>query len=121
VSETPWRRSRKTRHQLQEERIGDSPEGQKGVNSGRFWRWKRDGRIGEFLIEARTTKDGSYRIERKEFLSITREAMQTPPGLLPMMQLEIQELRLTVLMTNDFDEIKARMLSMEAALDSQEK
>lgn len=119
--ETPWEKARKTRSQLQEERLGERPDGVKGVNSGRFWRWKRDGRLGEFLVECRETTDGSYRIEKKEFLSIEREAVQTPPGLIPMMQIDIQDLSLTTIRTSDFDEIKARMLSLEAALDTREE
>jgi hypothetical protein len=81
--DTPWTRARKSKSELQEARIGDMEGGKKQNNSGRIWRWKRDGILHNFLIEARTTTDASYRIEKKEFLQIRRQAFQTPPGLLP--------------------------------------
>lgn len=88
--------------------------GEKSVNSGRFWRWKRDGKLWEFLIEARTTEHNSYSIQRDEFLAIEREAQQTPPGLLPGMQIDIRNLSLMVIRLNDFQQMELEMESLRA-------
>lgn len=110
--ETPWSRARKQRHELQENRIGRTPGGEKSVNSGRIWRWKRDGKLHEFLVEARTTQAESYRIERKEFLNIRREALQTLPGLLPSMQIDIRELSLLLIQLKDFNDLYSELLQL---------
>lgn len=117
--ETPWSRVRKGRSQAQEERIGRLPGGSKQVNSGRMWRWKRDGILHEFLIEARTTNKGSYRIEREEFLDIRKQALQTPPGLLPGMQIEIQDLDLMVMELEAFQDLYLRLIELEARVELQ--
>ena len=88
--------------------------GETGVNSGRFWRWKRDGKLWEFLIEARTTEANSYSIQRDEFLAIEREAKQTPPGLLPGMQIDIRNLSLMVIRLNDFQQMELEMEALRS-------
>jgi hypothetical protein len=110
--QTPWTRARKLRYQTQEDRIGNLPGGSKQANSGRIWRWKRDGILHEFLIEARTTDKGSYRIEGKEFLSIRREGHKTPPGLHPGMQIDIQGLSLMVIQLDDFNQLYEELLKL---------
>lgn len=92
--------------------------GRKQVNSGRLWRWKRDAVLHEFLIEARTTKNRSYRIEKDEFLQIEREAKQTPPGLLPGMQIDIQGLQLITTRLSDFQDREMRMRELEANVEA---
>jgi hypothetical protein len=116
--DTPWDRARKRRSELQEERLGQMPGGQKQVNSGRFWRWKRDGILWEFLIEARDTTSGSYSIKREEFLSIKREALATPPGLLAGMQIDIQDLSLVAIETKEFQGLCMRLAELEAEVES---
>ena len=115
--DTPWARAKKTKSQRQEERIGNREDGQLQINSGRTsWTSKRDGVLGRvyrFLVEARTTDKGSYRVERQEFLDLKKQAFQTPPGLLPMMQVDIQDLSLVVLELKDFDQFLARMTDLE--------
>jgi hypothetical protein len=57
--------------------LGQLEGGRTQVNSGRFWNFKRDGKIYEFLIEARTNEKPSvksYRIEKDEWLRLA--AMQ---------------------------------------------
>jgi hypothetical protein len=112
--ETPWSRARRTRSSKQEGRIGKMEGGSKQVNSGRLWRWKRDGILHEFLIEARTTEAGSYKISGDEFLKIRREGLQTPPGLLPGMQIDIQDLSLMVIELSAFQDLYVRLLELEA-------
>ena len=116
--ETPWLRAKgKTKSQRQEERLGKMEGGSKQVNSGRLWRWKRDARLHNFLIEARTTDAGSYRVERKEFLDIRRQARQTPPGLLPAMQIDLGDLHLMVTELSAFQDAQMRIIELEAALE----
>jgi hypothetical protein len=115
--DTPWQRAKGiTAHEKQERKIGKMQGGQKQVGSGRIWRWKRDGRLFTFLVEARTTTKGSYSISASEFKKIQKEALQSPPGLLPSMQLDIQDVSLMVIRLVDFDELYTRMLDLEAQL-----
>lgn len=92
--------------------------GQKQVNSGRFWRWKRDGILFEFLIEARDTTSASYSISKNEFQQIRQEALATPPGLLPGMQIDIQDLSLIAVETKDFQALCLRLVELEAELEA---
>lgn len=119
MPDTPWARAKKTKSQRQEERLGEMQGGKKQINSGRFWRSKRDAVLHNFLIEARTTDAGSYRIEKKEFLDIKRQGLQTPPGLLPSMQLDLGELHLMVVELSAFQDMSVRILELEALLERQ--
>lgn len=113
----PWSRARKRRSQSQEIRNGKLHGGSKQPNSGRIWRFKRDNKLWHFLIESRTNeKPGAdtYRISRKEFLQIEKEAFQTPPGLLPGMQVDIQELQLIVIRLTAFQQMQEHIISLEA-------
>lgn len=102
--ETPWARAnaqRKSRRQ--EQKIGAKPGGSKQVNSGRHWPFKRDNRLNGFLVEARTTEAGSYRVEKKEFEKLVNDAIQTPPGLLPAMAVDLGGLELFITRQDDHD------------------
>jgi hypothetical protein len=92
------------------------PGGQVGVNSGRFWRWKRDGRMWEFLIEARTTEANSYTIHREEFQSIEREANRTPPGLAPALWMDIHGLEIIAIRLNDFQDMQMELEALRSRL-----
>lgn len=122
--ETPWDRASKTKSHRQEEGITKLQGGRPQVNSGRStWTSKRDGTLGRiyrFLVEMRTTEKNSYRIERQEFLDLRKQAFQTPPGLLPMMQIDFDMLRLVVVELKDFEEFQTRMLDLEERLDARE-
>jgi hypothetical protein len=119
--QTPWDRATKTKSLKQEERIGKLKDGKRQINSGRTtWTSKRDnilGRVYKFLIEARTTDKKSFSVQREEFLALRKEAFQTPPGLLPGMQIDIQDLSLMVMELKDFEEMQTRMLDLEEKLD----
>lgn len=120
--DTPWTRARKTRSELQENRLGQMPAGKKQVNSGRFWRWSRDGVVWNFLVEARTNEKAdveSYRIQRKEWEQIRVEAFRTPPGLRPAMQITIQNVDLMVIELNDFQTMYARLIELEARYETE--
>lgn len=122
--QTPWSRARKRRSKAQEERLSALPGGQTGVNSGRLWRWRRDGRIRNFLVECRTNEKPtvrSYRIEYDEFQEIRQDAAKTPPGLLPAMQIDILDLKLMVVDLDVFMEREERLLHLEAQLEAIER
>jgi hypothetical protein len=117
--DTPWSRARKLRSIQQEKRIGRMEGGQPSVNSGRFWRWKRDGRIYEFLIEARTNEKPtvkSYRIDSEEFLKLRKEAIMQAGGLKPAMQVTIGDLDLMVIQLQDFHDMYLRLIQLEESL-----
>ena len=114
--ETPWVRARKNRSLRQEERNGNLPGGSKQVNSGRIWRFKRDNKLYNFLIESRTTEADSYRVNRKEFLDIEKEGFQTPPGMLPGIQVDIKELQLIVIRLTAFQGLQETIIDQEAEI-----
>lgn len=109
MSTPPWKRAVKAKHVRQEQRLGKLPGGLQGVNSGRLWRFKRDGRLWDWLIEARTTEKQTYAISVDEFKKIAREAISTPPGLLPAVQLDIQDESLMIIRLADFQNIMVRL------------
>jgi hypothetical protein len=114
---TPWERARKTKSQKQEERIGKMEGGSKQNNSGRFWRWKRDGKLHGFLVEARTTDKNSYAIQYKEFKQLEKNAHQEPPGHLPAMQIDIRDLSLITVKLNDWQDIQIQIVELQARLE----
>jgi len=107
----PWQNKSKPRHQRQEERIAKSG-GMKHPASGRIWRFKRDGRLYDFLVEARTTDKGSYSISSEEWETIRKEALMTPPGCLPCMQIDIQDASLMVVDRVIFEEAFNMLFSL---------
>jgi hypothetical protein len=111
--ETPWNKARKQRYVKQEERLNKLQGGRSGINSGRHWRWKRDGTVGGFLVECRETQKRSYTISYDEFQAITRQAYQTPPGMLPAMQIDIMDLSLFVTRLVDHDEREIQLAMKE--------
>lgn len=116
--ETPWLRAKKkTKSQRQEERLGNMEGGKKQINSGRFWHSKRDNVLHDFLIEARDTETGSYRISRSEFLDIRYNARQTPPGLLPAIQIDLGDLHLITIELSAFQAAQMRLLELETRLE----
>jgi hypothetical protein len=121
LMDTPWERARKTKSQLQEERLGANEHGSKQNNSGRFWRWKRDGKLHGFLIEARTTDKGSYSIDYSDFKALEKNAHQEPPGCLPGMQVDIRDLQLMVMKLQDFEDREIKIIDLEARLEQHER
>ena len=114
--ETPWSRARKLRSTQQEARLSLLPGGRTGVNSGRIWRWPRDGRILDFLVEARTNnKRGvkSYRIDKQEWLDLRKQALHEPGGMKPAMQISMDEVDLMVIELRDFSDLIAQIMTLE--------
>lgn len=116
---TPWdaAKSVRGRSRRQEERLAKLPGGKKQINSGRSWISKRDVRLGGFLVEARTTEKASYAINRDEFIEIERNAIGTPPGQLPAVQIDFttpsRTLSLMVVRLDDHVYRSQRILALE--------
>jgi hypothetical protein len=123
--DTPWDRAAKTKSEKQEEKISRMPGGSKQINSGRStWTSKRDNILGlvfKFLVEARTTDKKSYRVDKQEFLDLRKQAFQTPPGLLPMMVVDIDGLVIAVVELKDMNEIQTRMLDLEEKIHARDE
>jgi hypothetical protein len=102
--EVPWKQAKeKQAYQRQEERLSSSPGARAQVNSGRTWFSKRDVRQNGFLIEARTTQAGSYTIKEAEWEKISKDSFGQPPGLLPAMQVDLNEHHLWIMRQEDWD------------------
>lgn len=117
VPPTPWDQAQQTKSQRQESRLGKLPGGRKQVNSGRHWFSKRDVRLGGFLVEARTTGAASYTIGRPEFDAVTRQAIGSPPGMLPAFQIDFENpttLSLFVMRLEDHMAREERIANLEA-------
>jgi hypothetical protein len=113
--EPPWKEKQKPRHQRQEQDL-QKRGGISHPASGRIWRFRRDGKLFDFLIEARTTESGRYCISADEWESVRKEAHMTPPGLMPGMQIDIGDTRLMVIELVVFEEIYNQLVSMTAVL-----
>jgi hypothetical protein len=105
----PWKDKLKSRHQQQEQGLQTTHPA-----SGRLWRWKRDGRFFDFLIEARTTEADSYTIKYDEWKSIKRDALQTPPGCMPAMEIQIKDVALIAIEKDVWEEIYNQLVSLTA-------
>jgi len=102
---------------MQEERLDDLPGGRKGVNSGRFRRYPRDGRIYDFLVEARINQKPGAKtatINKAEFQEIRKQALAQPGGMKPMMQITIDDLDLVVLDLQDFNDLYTTLVELSA-------
>ena len=101
---TPWHKAKaQQRSRRQEQALANRPGGRKQVNSGRHWFSKRDVRLNGFLVEARTTDADSYRIDKREFEKIVKDALGTPPGMLGAMFIEFPGLKLMVTKFQDHE------------------
>lgn len=120
VPPTPWEQAKANRRsRRQEERLARLPDAKKQINSGRTWFSKRDVRLGGFLVEARTTLKKSYSIVREEFEKLTREALGSPPGQLPGMQIDFEgesTLSLFVMRLEDHLAREARIANLEGRI-----
>ena len=117
--DTPWERVRRTASDKQERRIGALPGGSRQINSGRTsWQSKRDNKLYEFLVEARTTTAASYSISGSEFVDLKRQAVATPPGFMPAMQIDIRDLSLIAVELHIFNEMQRTMVELEAQVQN---
>jgi len=115
--EAPWEKPLKPRHRQQEERISQTG-GRTHPASGRIWRFKRDGTLFDFLIEARHTDSGSYRVDKSELDQITKEANMTPPGCHPGMQIEFGHEEWILIPLQTFREIYNELVNARENADA---
>lgn len=94
--------------------------GQKQVNSGRFWRWKRDVKLWNFLLEARTTTAKTYRLDSQEFLDIEKQARMTPPGMKAGIQVDFPEVSVIVIRLAEFQEMQMLIQTFAAMVEEEE-
>lgn len=125
--ESPWQRSLKSKSKAQEERTSRMTGARPQVNSGRIWSSLRDNKltsfIGMFLIDNKTHDDPekqSYSLKYQEWKELRRDANRTPPGCLPALQVDIQDIHLFVMELNTWDEICRYVLSLETQLKADE-
>jgi hypothetical protein len=118
--DSPWERSLKSRSKLQEERMSRMKGARPQVNSGRIWSSLRDNKltsfIGMFLIDNKTHDDPekrSYRLDYDEWKSLRKDANRTPPGCLPALQVDLQDISLFVIELSTWDEICRYVMSLE--------
>lgn len=90
----------KTRDRREEEDLAKRSGGQRVSNSGRG-RQKGDVRHNGFLYDHKYTDNDSYSITKATFEKITRDAIATPPGVMPALVLNINGLRLVVMREAD--------------------
>ena len=125
VPETPWRKATDNqRSQRQEARLAGRPGGKKQLNSGRQWFAKRDVTLNGFLVEARTTRAASYTISSVEFKKLVRDAIGTPPGQLPAMQIDFDQgdpLHLFVMRLQDHEAMVVEMGLMRGTIEELRK
>ena len=121
--DAPWNRARKTKSQLQEERLGKTEGGSTQINSGRStWTSPRDnivGRVYRFLVEARTTDRGSYSISHREFSDLTKQAVRA--DLLPMIQLDIKDQQLAIIRLRELDQLQNELIDALGRLREMEE
>lgn len=84
---TPWERASQTRRSRRSEDQGAKLENGRRVARSGAGREKGDIRANGFRIEDKFTDSASYTITVETLRKITREALQTPPGLLPQMRI----------------------------------
>lgn len=88
---TPWQRARVGRRaRRSEEQAARQEGGRRQPASGSKWFAKGDVRANGFLIDDKFTDASSYRLTADDWTKITREALQTPPGMLPSMRISIK-------------------------------
>lgn len=91
VPRTPWERAQVARRaRRSEDQAAKSEGGRRQPASGSRWFAKGDVRANGFLIDDKFTDDASFRLTAEALNKITREALQTPPGLMPRLRISIK-------------------------------
>jgi hypothetical protein len=102
--ETPWHQAdRKRRSNRDERALAKAKGGSRQPGSGAIRRFPRDVRAQGFLIEHRRTDAHSYTISEPEYNALTQQAASTPPGLLPLMVVQFQSVKLSVIRDGDLE------------------
>lgn len=114
---TPWERAKKQRYEKQEQRTARMPGGRAQVNSGRIWSSLRDAKIdsfiGRLLVDNKSTEAGSYTVKKSDWLDLRKDANRTPPGCLPALQIDIQDIHLMTFELATWDQLVEYVLTLE--------
>ena len=91
--------------------------------SGRLWSSLRDNKltsfIGMFLIDNKTHDDqAEHSLKYHEWKELRRDANRTPPGCLPALQIDLQDIRLLVMEVDTWDEITRYVMDLETRLQN---
>lgn len=104
----PWKSSKKKGYEIQETRLSKKDGARPQLNSGRTWSGRGDVRHGTMLIDAKDHSNSkSYRITESEWENLKSMAQKTPPGCLPMLQLDVGKFHLVVIDESLWDELNA--------------
>jgi hypothetical protein len=117
---TPWEQAKERRYQRQERRTASKPGAKAQVNSGRHWFSKRDvlesTPLGHVLTDNKDTEGQSFTIKKLDWLALKKDAIKTPPGCHPSLQIDIQDVRLRVIGEDLWDEINKYVALLEAEI-----
>ena len=100
--DTPWNRAKVGRRARRSEEEAAKLEGGRRVSRSGGGREKGDVRLNGFRLEDKFTDAESYTLTRKTLDKITREALHTPPGLLPQLRITMPGYKLRVLREEDY-------------------
>lgn len=87
----PWRKKGTTKRSQRSERKGAKNEGGRVTPMSGAGRQKGDYRTAAFLTEDKTTTAASYSLKLATLKKIEREALHTPPTLMPKMRVTLAE------------------------------
>lgn len=110
----PWKSNDQKRYEKQEARVSRKEGAKPQLNSGRTWSAKGDVKqispAGNMLIDCKDHSESkSYRITEDEWTKLKSMANGTPPGCLPMLQLDVGQHHLVVIDESLWDEINERL------------
>jgi hypothetical protein len=126
-AKTPWDRAKeKTESKShKQERTFARGRGRQQPNSGRRWHSPGDVMldtfIGRIMVDNKTHDDPekkSFRIIYDEWMKLRSQAMRTPPGCVPALQIDLQDLHLFVMELGLWDEIISHIMMLETSVDT---
>ena len=102
IPDPPWKRATQKRRSQRSERQGAKTDGGRTVAMSGAGREKGDYRANGWRIEDKYTDAKSFSLKAEDFAKIEREALMTPPGLLPQMRITMPGHKLRVLREQDY-------------------
>jgi len=91
------------RSRKQEDHLAEAYRGRRNVMSGAGWSAKADVRTHDFLIEAKTTRAGSFSLKLKDLMELRRQAIAD--DRVPLFIVDISGRSYVVLEDDDFREM----------------